>query len=161
MGAWLLERSWEALGEVLGLSGASHPTSEPTNHSTSEPVNQPTSYYSKNLPRWGPKSTNVGPNIHKIGVQILVKSVLGSFWGALGSILTPRWPQHLLKLQNPNVTTPHMGAKLEAKIDQKSIQEGIEKAMQKRMADGRARNRKKIRFRLATPPVQTPGEVSP
>ena len=49
------------------------------------------------------------------------------------------------------------GAKLGPKIDQASIQQGVEKAMHKRTADGRARNRKKIRFLFATPLVQTPG----
>ena len=94
---------------------------------TGQPANQPSSQSAKYTKisqvrsKIQPTSTKLGPKIHQVGSQKPPKSVLEGLlersWAHLGPKRAPRAKM----LQNPNVGTPYIGAKLEVKIDSKSI----------------------------------------
>ena len=94
---------------------------------TVQPANQPSGQSAKYTKisqvrsKIQPTSTKLGPQIHQVGYQNPPKSVLEGLlersWAHLGPKRAPRAKM----LQNPNVRTPYIGAKLEVKIDKKSI----------------------------------------
>ena len=64
-----------------------------------------------NTRRNGGKSIKNPLKIDKKSSKICSKSVLEALLGRPGAILAPRSPKNHKMLQNPNVSTPHMGPK--------------------------------------------------